>query len=115
MLFSSLPADIIHYILSYNETLKLRHGKYMNQIAQDDDRYKMLQGIPQFHSKKSSEWSSSHMILLENSIYYTKHSHGSYNGEIPRIDIRIGVISSYYNYTKDGISYIWTIYYKELK
>ena len=110
-----LPVELVHRILEYDGRIKYRHGKYMNQIAQDDDRYKMLQGIPQFHSKKSSEWSSSSIILLENSIYYTKHSHASYKGEIPRIDIRIGLISSYYNYTKDGISYVWTIYYKEPK
>jgi hypothetical protein len=47
MLFSSLPTDIIHHILSYNGTLKLRNGKYMNQIDQHDDRYKMLQTMPQ--------------------------------------------------------------------
>jgi len=47
MLFSSLPTDIIHHILSYNGTLKLRNGKYMNQIAQDDDRYQMLLTMPQ--------------------------------------------------------------------
>jgi hypothetical protein len=114
---NQLPLEIIHHILKYDGRIKYRHGKYMNQIAQDDDRYQMLQGIPQFHSYFSSEWSSSyiHIILQENYIYYTKKINSSYTGEIPRIDIRIGIISSYYNYTKDGISYIWTIYYKELK
>ena len=33
MLFSYLPTDIIHHILSYNETLKHRNGKYMGQIS----------------------------------------------------------------------------------
>ena len=112
---NQFPLEIVHRILEYDGRIKYRNGKYMNQIAQDDDRYQMLQGIPQFHSNKSSEWSSSHMILRKNYIYYTKHSHDPYKGEIPRIDIRIGLISSYYDYTKDGISYIWTIYYKELK
>ena len=110
-----LPIELVRRILEYDGRIKYRNGKYVNQIAQDDDRYKMLQGIPQFHSKKSSEWSSSHMILLENYIYYSKHSHDPYKGEIPLIDIRIGLISSYYDYTKDGISYCWTIYYKEIK
>ena len=27
-------------------------------------------------------------------IYYTKHSHDPYKGEIPQIDIRIGLLSS---------------------
>ena len=110
-----LPLEIVHHILQYDGRIKFRHGKYMNQIAQDDDRYQMLQGIPQFYSNKSSEWSSSNMILIKNYIYYSKHSHDPYKGEIPRIDIRIGILSSYYDYTKDGITYMWTIYYKEIK
>ena len=60
-----LPLEIVHRILEYDGRIKYRHGKYMNQIAQDDDRYQMLQGIPQFHSNKSSEWSSSLHLLYK--------------------------------------------------
>jgi hypothetical protein len=49
MLFSSLPTDIIHHILSYNETLKLRNGKYIGQIPLDDTRYVLLKTIPTFN------------------------------------------------------------------
>ena len=42
MLFSSLPTDIIHHILSYNGVLKLRNGKYMGQISKSDKRYELL-------------------------------------------------------------------------
>ena len=42
MLFSSLPTDIVHHILSYNETLKHRNGKYIGQISTTDKRYKLL-------------------------------------------------------------------------
>ena len=42
MLFSSLPMDIIHHILSYNEVVKLRNGKYMGQIPKTDERYELL-------------------------------------------------------------------------
>jgi hypothetical protein len=42
MLFSSLPTDIIHHILSYNGALKLRNGKYMGQISKSDKRYELL-------------------------------------------------------------------------
>ena len=59
-----LPLEIVHRILEYDGRIKYRNGKYMNQIAQYDDRYKMLQGIPQFYSNKSSEWSSSHIRLI---------------------------------------------------
>jgi len=46
MLFSSLPLDIIRHILSYNETLKYRSGKYMVQISKSDKRYELLLKIP---------------------------------------------------------------------
>ena len=50
MLFSSLPVDIIHYILSYSETVKLRNGKYIGQLSKTDKRYEMLLNIPRrFH------------------------------------------------------------------
>ena len=42
-----LPLEIVHRILEYDGRIKYRHGKYMNQIAQDDDRYKMLKQMPQ--------------------------------------------------------------------
>ena len=41
-----LPLEIVHRILEYDGRIKYRHGKYMNQIAQDDDRYKMLLTMP---------------------------------------------------------------------
>ena len=42
-----LPLEIVHRILEYDGRIKYRNGKYMNQICKDDDRYKMLQSIPQ--------------------------------------------------------------------
>ena len=46
MLFSYLPTDIIHHILSYIGTLKHRNGKYMSQISKSDKRYELLLKIP---------------------------------------------------------------------
>jgi hypothetical protein len=45
-LLYNLPLDIVHIILSYSDTVKLRNGKYMNQIQQKDPRYYLLQTIP---------------------------------------------------------------------
>jgi len=42
-----LPLEIVHRILEYDGRIKYRNGKYMNQIAQDDDRYKILLTMPQ--------------------------------------------------------------------
>lgn len=45
MIFKNLPLDVIHYILSYSDTIKYRNGKYMNQISKTDKRYALLQLI----------------------------------------------------------------------
>ena len=46
MIFAFLPEDVIHYILLYNDTIKYRNGKYMNQICKKDKRYELLLKIP---------------------------------------------------------------------
>jgi hypothetical protein len=38
--------DIVEHILSYNENLKPRNGKYMGQISKTDKRYELLHKIP---------------------------------------------------------------------
>lgn len=43
---SILPQDIIHHILSYNDSIKYRNKKYMNQFHKGDYRYKLLLKIP---------------------------------------------------------------------
>ena len=102
-----LPLEIVHRILEYDGRIKYRHGKYMNQIAQDDDRYIMLQAIPQFRSTNSFLV----VILRKNTIFYTKHLHPSYTVETSLIEVTEGVVSSIYSCTRDGIRYIWTIYH----
>ena len=41
------PFEIVHHILEYDGRIKYRNGKYINQIAPDDNRYNMLQSMPQ--------------------------------------------------------------------
>jgi len=45
-MFHNLPQDIINHILSYNDTIKYRNGKYMGQICNEDYRYEILRKIP---------------------------------------------------------------------
>ena len=44
-MWTDLPLDIVHRILSYNETLILRNGIYMGKIPKTDKRYKLLRKI----------------------------------------------------------------------
>jgi hypothetical protein len=40
--FKTLPDELIHYIINYTDVVVYRHGKYMNRINVDDERYKIL-------------------------------------------------------------------------
>ena len=41
--FTNLPEEIIKIIVSYDNVIIFRYGKYMSRILSDDKRYKMLQ------------------------------------------------------------------------
>ena len=44
--FVYLPDEIIHQIINYTDVVVYRHGKYINRINKDDNRYKLLEKIP---------------------------------------------------------------------
>jgi hypothetical protein len=83
--FAQLPIDIIHHILSYTDTIKLRNGKYMNQISKTDVRYELLQEIPAFETINYGDG------IFMNNVYFTKYNCGSeqlrfhYNIKLRRI------------------------------
>lgn len=43
--FKTTPIDLVIHILSYSGIIKYRNGKFMNLIANDDERYKILSNI----------------------------------------------------------------------
>lgn len=43
--FTKLPDVLIHIILDYSDIIIFRHGKYMNRINKNDNRYKNIQNI----------------------------------------------------------------------
>ena len=50
MSLSNLPYDIIYQISLYIDAVKYRNGTYMYQISKTDERYQLLQKIPNFKS-----------------------------------------------------------------
>lgn len=63
MQFKYLPNEIIHHILSYNDTIKLRNKKYMNQILKNDHRYHMLLKIPR--EIEFSQYDNNSIIIMK--------------------------------------------------
>jgi hypothetical protein len=45
MQVTNLPLELYNYILEYEGSIRLRNGKYMNQIPKTDKRYKLLTNI----------------------------------------------------------------------
>ena len=60
-----LPLEVVHCILEYDGRIKYRNGKFMNQITQDDDRYKML-------LKRAPKYFETQMLDDGNVIYKTR-------------------------------------------
>jgi hypothetical protein len=109
MIFKDLPQDIISHILLYNNSIKYRNGKYMNQISKTDERYKLLKRIKPI--KKNKLVSNCYEIFIcghvyDNIIY--KDTCTSLNVEVLN-DCVIYVFS--YDYEADHYNFhVWTRY-----
>ena len=44
-MFSNLPIDIVHLIIQYNGSMKLRNGIYMNQVNTECKKFDRLKEI----------------------------------------------------------------------
>jgi len=67
-----LPLELVHRILEYEGSIKYRNGKYMNQISQDDNRYKMLQNMAKIIQNQCYWWNIK-IVTRKNVIYIEKH------------------------------------------
>jgi hypothetical protein len=45
-IYKYLPDVLIHKIIHYTDVIVYRHGKYMNKLNKNDERYRILQTIP---------------------------------------------------------------------
>jgi hypothetical protein len=103
------PLDVIHRILEYDGKIKYRHGKYMNQIPKDDDRYNILKSIqPIKIVEYSGLWILSSVTIKKMVIFHISPS--SYTHGEPIVSSAKSDISCNYIFTKQGFRYSWTIY-----
>jgi hypothetical protein len=104
-----LPLEIVHRILEYEGRIKYRHGKYMNQISQDDDRYKMLLTVPKI------ETCYHHYLYMTitgngNKIYCEKNVSPYLLKELIMIKIYSDTGKVSYCYKYQGFHYYFIIY-----
>ena len=65
---SRLSQEIVHHILEFAGKVKYRHGKYMYQISNDDERYTMLLHLCRFKSPPGGGDSSGKVTLFKDGV-----------------------------------------------
>ena len=110
-----LPLEIVHRILEYDGRIKYRHGKYMNQIAQDDDRYKMLLTMPIIEPYPNHLQHGYLMIVdTSNKIYCEKkkaaHTESYYGEKVNLILTMSNIEKIQYIFINQGCYYNFIIY-----
>jgi len=62
-LWYTLPTDLVNYILLFDNVIRYRRGKYINQISNSSNIYNLLLKIPRPIVEK--------YIMIRNNIVYT--------------------------------------------
>jgi hypothetical protein len=44
-IFTQLPLDLVINVINFGNVIKYRNGKFMNQIHENDERYKIIQNV----------------------------------------------------------------------
>ena len=103
-----LPLELVLRILVYDGRIKYRHGKYMNQIAPDDVRYKILLTLPHIYAcKDMTNWRLME-IQLHKGIRIIKYD-SLYVGEEPLFHTSNFLDYHSSIFTQRGIRYEWII------
>ena len=99
-IWSGLPKDIVNYILLFDEKIKYRKGKYVNQLSKNSEIYNLLEKIPRpiYHTTYYIE------SLYELSVNFTDGKKKLYFMYF--IKYNISRIYYYNNEKIDGIYYL---------
>ena len=115
MSWSTLPCEIVHHILSYNDAIKYINGKYMNRIPKNDDRYDVLKKIlPPYIYKRFTDnfdytYNSYGFVGNNSSFRLEKWCYPS-TTDNPITVIEIKDDANEYTYIQDTICYNWIFY-----
>ena len=75
-MFCNLPLDMIIHILSFDNKIKYKNGKFINQIDKKDERYNLLKKLPKIQTR----------MIFDKPFYYFKNLGNNYQVKISKIN-----------------------------
>ncbi len=74
-IFAELPHEVIKHILSYGTSIKIREGKYVNQIHDLPRYHVLLNRIPWIYFAREHWWYDPLLPLQDDLMYVKVHFH----------------------------------------